>query len=458
MTDPRTYIAGEDGAPFLAVDVLPDNTPGTFQVDVSELDGPDLLGWGMDGWSNIVCTVQSVAIRRGATRLQGALTKSEAGTCAVTLSDVDRRFDPMVNADAIHPGTPVRVRAWGYRPLPNGTDELWSAVLFTGRIGADYAVTYLQEDPPVVTFTAVDVISRLSRYSALGRPDPGVGAGDTLRSRTARVLAEVGLPVDTLSTDSDASYRATLAATSLTRGWDVVSDAVDAELGRAWVNAAGQIVTRSRGSELTGAVRGTLSDVHGETVSGAVHCCYSDPVVRFGTDSLTNRALASRRVPNPGDGSTPATSALVQADDTYSQQAWDGVYAYEDRSLELQDDAQLQTWAETLVLTAATPELRVDSVTVAPRDAPDAWPAVAQTDLGDRWHFRLNPTTGPQVARTLGILGLEHVITPTSWQTTYLTTDAPAPGDANPSGWFVIGLSELGGEDVVAPFGGLVPA
>ena len=68
MTDPRTLVATEPDAPYLAVDVLPDNVPGTFLVDVSEVDGLDLLGWGMDGWLNIVCDVDLVDSSRGATR------------------------------------------------------------------------------------------------------------------------------------------------------------------------------------------------------------------------------------------------------------------------------------------------------------------------------------------------------------------------------------------------------
>lgn len=456
MTDPLTTIAGEDGAPNLAVDVLPDNVPGTFVVDASEVDGPDLVGWSMDGWSNIICDVTRVRVSRGATRLQGALTRTEAGTCTIWLTDTDRRFDPLANADPIHPGTPVRVRVWA------GVDPAapeWSTVLFTGRIGDDLEVRYAKEGPPSVDFTATDLVSVLAGYEALGHPDPGVGAGDHLLDRVERVFDELGLPSTTLAGDVDLTYLATLAPTSLTSAWGDISAAVDAELGRVWVTATDQLAVRSRGSELTGPVRGTLSDVHDEIVAGTVHCCYIDPVVRFGTDSLVNRAIGARRVPRPADGGTPPPSALVQVDDAYSQTRWTGGVpkAHEDRTLELQSDGQLQPWAEWLLLSASEPELRVDSVTVAPRSAPEAWQAVSETDIGDRWSFRLRPQIGPEVARTLGVLGIEHDITPTSWETTWTTVEAPTPGVDNPSGWFVVDLSEIGGDDVLAPFGGAVP-
>ena len=449
MTEP-TLIEDEPDAPYLAVDVLPDNVPGTFLVDVSDVDGLDLLGWGMDGWLNIVCDVELIDISRGATRLQGAQTRTEAGTAMVRLQDTDRRFDPMVNADAIHPGTPVRIRAWTYD---------WDETLFTGRIGQDLDVTYSQDDPPLVQFTAVDLVSPLARFESIGRDDPGVGAGDDLLERVELVLEEVGLDASSIATDVDATYVATLASTSLTTGWGTIAAAEDAELGRVWINVSDQIVTRSRGSELSGTVRGTLSDVHGEEIADAVHCCYRDPVVRYGTEMLTNRAIAARRVPTPGGGGSPAESAVVQVDDTYSQARWTGgtPATYTDRSLDLETDGQLQPWAEWLILLASEPELRVDSVSLAPRDAPDAWQAVCATDIGDRWYFRLRPATGPAVERTLGVLGIQHTITPQTWQTVLTTVEAPTPGVENPSGWFTVDLSYVDDGDVLAPFGGAVP-
>lgn len=469
--DPSTII-GEADAPNLALDVLPDNVPGTFLLDVSELDGLDRLGWGAEGWANVVCDVTSVRSTRGATRLQGALTRAEAGNLTITLRDTERRFDPTINADAIHPGVMVRLRVWG--TVPNGTDtdgtpleQPWTAVLFTGRIGGDYAVAYQQAGPPVVTFTAVDVIGPLSQYRSVGRADPGIGAGDDLLERVARVVDEVGLPPETVSANVDTGYVATMPASNLTAGWDDIGAAVDAELGRVWVSATDQLVVRSRGSELSGPVRGTLSDWHGETADGdetGVHCCYTDPVVRFGTDQLVNRAIGARRVPRPAGGGAVPTSSIVQVDDEYSQTRWTNgtPVTHEDRSLELDTDAQLRPWAESLVLAASEPELRVDEVTARPSGAgPEAWRAVCETDIGDRWFYRQHPEVGETILETLGVLGIAHNITPEGWTVTFTTVKAPTPGEGNPRGWFMLGdastdyASELDSGDVLAPFGGI---
>lgn len=453
--DPLTTITTDGAAPNLAVDILPDVLAGTFTVgdsgipdDGSLVDGDELLGWGGgEGWVNIVCDVTSLSGRRGATRMQGVLTRSEAGSIDLELSDPERRFDPTVNVDAVHPGTPLRVRAWG----PG-----WSEVLFTGRVGDDVQVFYRRDEAPLVTLSVVDVIARLARYASTGHPDPGVGGGEDLLARVERVLDEAGAPDDAVAGDADRAFAARLAPTSLTSGWSPITDAADAELGRVWVSKHDRLVVRGRGSEMSGPVRGTLSDWHDEAVEGTVHCCYVDPVVRVGTELLATRAIAARRV-TLGD-----TSATVTIDDAVAAARYTGGVpaTMERRDLDLSTDGQLDPWARFVVAHGATPELRVDRVTPAPWNAPEAWPALAATDIGDRWAFRLHPLVGSTVIRTLGVLGIEFAITPESWSLTFHTVDATTPDEGNPGGWFLIGSgvddgSEVDGGDLLWP---LAPA
>lgn len=440
-TDPLTTIGSDGGAPNLAIDVLPSvGKFGTFTLNRSRLDGVELLGWGYGAqWSNIVCDVQQVQITRGSTGAVDPLDQVDAGTLAVVLTDTERRFDPTINADAIHPRTPIRVRAWA------GNDPahpLWSEVLFTGKINGDgIAVDYARTGPPTVTINASDLIGTLTRWESTGYPEPGTGAGDDLLDRVQRVLADAEQGI--VAAGSDPYYTATLGPTILAKAWQAIEDAVTAELGRVWVTNRDTISVHARNSELTGPMRGTLSDWHGESVdSPEVHCCYVNPSVRYSPEQIVNRAIGGRR------GSDAALDQL----DAEDSQALYGVIALSETGLVLETTEQVSDWCSALLVGHTLPRVRVDRVTPYPTNAPEAWQAVVATDIGDRWHFRLHPEVGATVAQAIGVLGIEHTITPDAWETVWHTIRAPAPGE-NISGWFTLNVSTLNGGDVLAPFG-----
>lgn len=450
MSDPITYTTSPD-APNIAVDVQATGVLGEFSVDVDEVGGPALLGWGDTGWVNIVCDVTRLGLRRGATRRQGVLARAEAASLTLEILDVDRRFDPLLNADAVHAGTPLRVRAWGF-------DELgapWDEVLLTGEVD-DVPVTYAREGgAPRVTLQATDIIgAELVPWATTGYLEPGIGAGDTLLGRVTRVLDEVGV-VDGLDPDPAAhstSYTATHPPTTLARAWQAIVDAADAELGRVWANRHGRLIVRGRTLEPRGTIRGTLSDWHGEAPVEP-HACYDDLGATLGTELLTNRAIGQRRIPE----GVEATPAVVQRDDPFSQALY-RMRATENRSLELETDAQVTAWAEQLLAVSSVPELRVESVSVAPWGAGvEAWRAVCATDIGDRWLLRHHPEIGPTIEVAVGILGVELEVTPEGWSIVWATESALAPGD-NPSSSFAVDISELSGADELATFGGPVPA
>jgi hypothetical protein len=279
-----------------------------------------------------------------------------------------------------------------------------------------------------------------------------VGAGDDLLERVQRVLDEADRGTVDVA-NSDTGYAATLNPTKLHRAWDDITAAADAELGRVWVDRENRLVIRARNSQLTGPIRGTLSDVHGEAVEDP-HTCMSAAAVVHGVELLANRAVAGRRLLEAED---PEAALVVRREDTYSQSRY-GVGSV-DRAgqLELQTDAQLVPWAEAVVLAGNRPELRVDSVTPSPtdgslEDALEQWPAVMATSIGDRWRFRFHPLPGHTVDRVLGVLGVELELTPEAWNVRWITTET-APGD-----FFVLDVSELGGDDVLAPYSVPIPA
>jgi hypothetical protein len=414
------------------VDIQPDTPPSWGDAD------PGL-------WENVVCDVQSLSLRRGAAQLAGLLTQTEAGTVSIVLSDTERRFDPMANADTVHKGTPLRVRAWGTYMW----GEAWEEVLWTGEVDS-LTASYHPEDPPTVHITGVDLIGVLAAWEAEGRETP-VGAGDTLRERAQLVMTEVAR--GTLSPLSNVNYAATLAPVTLARPWDDLQAAVIAELGRLWVDSSNRLLVHARGSDLAGPVRGTLSDVHDDDETWP-HCCISDAAVAHGWETAGSRVLAKRQ---PAAGEDPDSQPLVRRDDVASQARY-GVGVIRAESLPLEDDVAVADWAHAVINAHGRPRLRVDQVTPAPSpvdldSATAAWPAVCATDLGDRWLFRYHPAVGPAVRRAVGVLGIAIEVTPEEWRVTWTTGPAPSPGQSRAYGWFILNESVLNSGDTLSPYG-----
>jgi hypothetical protein len=447
IADPVT-ITGDDGEPYLAVDMQPDNLTGAFRVGTSVIGGADRVAWSTDEpstWVNMVCTVRTVQYQRGATRELGVLTTTEAGTATVVLEDTAGQFDPNLNGEAIRKGTPWRLRAWG----TDVDGARWDAVLFTGELDTLDALYFPGEDAPLVTLTAVDLVGPLTAWESEGVGGDGVGAGDNPLQRTDRILTTVGR--GEVSSASSGVYAATLAPTLLAKPWAELQQAVEAELGRLWVDKHNRLQLLARGSQPLGAVRGTLSDVHPEAVFG-VHQCMEDARVVRGTEGLANRVMGRRR-----KLTTDATDPVQQRRDDELSQRMYGVAAVNRQDLALQTDAQVAAWAGALITARTRPELRVESVT--PRPDPDdlelalaQWPAVLSTDVGDRWLFRLHPSRGGVILRGLAVLGISVTVSPAGWTVQWVTEAAAVPGAANPTGWFVVGLSTIGGSDVLAPY------
>jgi hypothetical protein len=442
-------ITGEDGEPYLAVDVQPDVVTGVFRVGTSRVGGPDRLAWSQQDaapWVNVVCVVRSANYRRGATRQQGLLTRTEAGTGTVVLEDPAGQFDPNLNGGAIRKGTPARLRAWG-----TGVEgERWDAVLFTGDVD-DLGVSYSPgEDAPLVAMTLVDLVGPLVGWESEGLDGDGAGAGDNLAQRAQRILTTVGR--GEVSTASSGTYTATLAGTPLRQPWEELNRAAEAELGRLWIDRHNRLQLRSRGSQPSGPVRGTLSDVHGEAPVG-VHGCVADASIVSSGD-VVNRVLGSRVKLE----AEPVEPPLIRRDDEQSARLYGVGSVNRERSLLLQTDAQVTAWAGALIVARTRPELRVESVTPRPSSEDldstlQQWPAVLRTDLGDRWLFTYHPPAGPPIVRGLAVLGIDVSATPDGWTVQWATEPAPVPGAGNPAGWFIVGTSQVGGPDLLAPYG-----
>lgn len=163
---------------------------GVFQLDVSPLDGPDLLAADRGSaytWTPLLPSATSVTMRRGLAR-DGVTLKGEVGSLTITLLDA---FDPTTNLD-VRPNARIRVR--------DATGHL----LFTGLL-EDVHVTDSKTGKPVTVLTAVDAVRDVANTPRYGAANP-TAEHELIGDRLARLLSsspvawrvEDGLPGRTL--------------------------------------------------------------------------------------------------------------------------------------------------------------------------------------------------------------------------------------------------------------------
>jgi hypothetical protein len=88
-------------------------------------------------------------------------------------------------------------------------------------------------------------------------------------------------------------------------------------------------------------------------------------------------------------------------------------------------------------------KLLIEPFVVKPQRNPSYdWPKVLSLELLDRFTFVRTPSTGSAVSQDMLLQSIEHRITPGSWEVV-------VNGSARYTGWFIVGVSLIGGTDVL---------
>jgi hypothetical protein len=88
-------------------------------------------------------------------------------------------------------------------------------------------------------------------------------------------------------------------------------------------------------------------------------------------------------------------------------------------------------------------KLLIEPFLVKPQRNPSYdWPKVLSLELLDRFTFVRTPSTGSAVSQDMLLQSIEHRITPGSWEIV-------VNGSARYTGWFIVGVSLIGGTDVL---------
>jgi hypothetical protein len=117
--------------------------------------------------------------------------------------------------------------------------------------------------------------------------------------------------------------------------------------------------------------------------------------------------------------------------------------ASESVSTLLSTGEQAQTLAEYRTLIFGQPKTQVEPFLVKGQRNPSYdWPRLLALELLDRFTFVRTPSVGSAITQDMLLQSVEHRITPGTWETI-------VNGSARYTGWFIIGVSLIGGEDLL---------
>lgn len=351
-------------------------------------------------WADVTAFVRGGSIERGATGMAEPYARAEAGRLSLVLSNADARFDPTNLAGPyvgggvtqVLPMRRVRVRDGG-TPLFMGFVEEW-------RLGYD-----LTGKDAVCTLTAADGIKVLANFDGPERSSQG--GGETSGFRINRILLNAGwdTSLEAVLENGDIALQATTLASPAWTECQLVSDT---EIGELYLDAAGRVVFRGRGSfvEKTTPLA-TFGDGAGEVPLASLEYSYAD-------QDIKNQILWGR---------TGGTQQL--AEDLSSQDRF-LVRSLQRSDLLYTTDGDALNAAEYLLNLLAEPRLRIHSITCNPaRDPATLYPLVLPLDFGSRVRAKFRAPGRPAATvRDAWVRGISHRFTPGNWVTTFTLQDA----------------------------------
>jgi hypothetical protein len=257
------------------------------------------------------------------------------------------------------------------------------------------------------------------------------GAGKILQKTDQRlntVLADTSFPSSFVSLPAST----TATVTDLKADLDVpaqIAAVASSENGEVFVSASGVLTFVDRYGWAT-RTRSNTSQVSFTDTGTGVYYDYQSIAVDLNADRIRNDSIVSFA----GNGQRQVV------DD--SSVAEFGA-ASESVSTLLSTGEQAETLADYRVLIYSQPKIEVEPFLVKGQRNPSYdWPRLLNLELLDRFTFVRTPSVGSAIQKDMLLQSVEHRITPGTWETII-------NGSARYTGWFIIGSSLLGGEDVL---------
>jgi hypothetical protein len=365
-------------------------------------------------WIDITCDVLDVAVIAGARSVQGIFSKPDAATVEVTIADPGGIYDPanpygpftIGGVSRLQPGTPVEVTCEVVNPADSTITKYW---LFTGTADSWQQDWTPQPSTRQTTLVATDVTRQFVR---MDRPEqPAVGAGDTTKARVQRIVTFFGWLGTILAPAGNGA--ATLQATTLAQSaWELLNRTLDDELGYVHFTTKGELrwLDRSVWFTKTAPVVTLGCDVGYDVLTDATPSSIGW--------QIRNAVYAART------GGTTQTATSPPSIDRFGQ------YDYTRTDLGLNDDTQVDKWADVVVQLYAYPQVTLDDVTFQPAIADQPWQAwkdiLAVQQVSDIVRVHWAPPDIPDHARDISsrVVGYQHKITRTQWEMQWNLTAA----------------------------------
>jgi hypothetical protein len=354
---------------------------------------------------NITDQVMAVSTRRGRNRI---LSNFEAGTATVTINDPDSDFNPQNTASPYYGKLlPLRkIRIWADTTVLGVTYRI---ALFSGYINS-FDTSFYQgtQQTSTVVLQCTDGFRLLNNVATGTAPVPGCTAGQLSGARVNSLLDFAGFPNSMRTIDvGDSTMQADPGGN---RGvLQAIQTVEQSEFGAFFISRQGEakFLDRTDISELADSTVRNYSDVASPTNLQYVNVDFA-----FDDQLILNDVTVTRL------GGTPQNATSAESIATFFTKS--GLRT----DILVQTDQESQDQANTLLAARKNSQIRIDSMSLNLLDGTEFETLVnVSMDIYTLINITKTLAGGSTITRELFVQGVQHDVTPGTWNTKFLTAE-----------------------------------
>lgn len=386
-------------------------------------------------YTDVSAYLRTYNIKRGRTNELGEFT---AGTMQFTLSNHDNRFNPSNTSSPYYDSSAGKTKIQPLKKVRlSAVYDSTTYRLFTGYLDS-IPVKYIAEGADsVVTFTAVDAFRLFNnqtiqsvgwRLGTTGFTELGqstrVGYSDAQEltsTRVGRLLDSIGYPSgdrDILTGTKQIQQQATT-----TNLLGALRECETTENGQFFMAGDGDATFRNRAYKYTNAKATTVQATFDNSGSNLP---FTNVATSFDTNEVVNVYTWTR--------SGGATQYIADTDSVLSYTA----LSSSKTTLNINDSDVLSIIQEKIAETAI-PILRIDKITMSPRQDVNLWSKTLGLELGDRVKVNITNPDASTFSDELFVESISHAVHAGNQSWTWELTLSPAGSSA-----WVLGQAKLG--------------